>query len=254
MEKLEGAIETITYQNEDTGFCVLQLFTADGLCTCVGTAPMVRKGLNVALKGSWAQHKRFGRQFSFETYDITRPTTVNGITQLLESGLISNIGAVRAQAIVEKFGLDTLKVLDDDPDRLSEVSGIGMKTLKKIKESWAQQRHIRDLVIFLQEYDISVATANRIYKAYGAESKKRICENPYSLIDDVWGIGFIKADAIAVKLGFDAQSYKRIKAGLTFALQEAAANGHTYLPKTDLETISAELLNVDAEQVVYTLD
>jgi exodeoxyribonuclease V alpha subunit len=110
-------------------------------------------------------------------------------------------------------------------------------------------------VLFLQEYDISPATANRVYKAYGAESKKRICENPYSLIDDVWGIGFIKADAIAVKLGFDAQSYKRIKAGLTYALQEAAtSNGHTYLPKADLEAISTELLKVDTEQVIYTMD
>ena len=255
MEKLEGIIEAVTFRNEDTGFSVLQVYAADGIYTCVGNAHIAHKGINVTLTGNWTQHKRFGRQFTFENYEITQPTTVNGITQLLESGLIARIGAVRARAIVDKFGLETLKVLDETPEKLSQVPGIGAKTLKKITESWTSQRHIRDLVLFLQEYDISAATANRIYKTYGADSKKRICENPYSLIDDIWGIGFIKADAIAVKLGFDAQSYKRIKAGLTYALQDAAAShGHTYLPKTDLETIAAELLNVDAEQVVYTLD
>ncbi len=254
MERLEGTIETITYQNDDTGYCVLRLSTAAGLCVCVGRAPVVRMGMCVALEGDWVQHKRFGRQFSFERYEITRPTTEEGITHLLESGLISNIGAKRAQLIVEKFGTETLNIIDNTPERLSEIPGIGRKTLRKIKDSWAQQRHIRDLVLFLQEYDISAATANRLYKVYGDDSKRRICENPYSLIDDIWGIGFIKADAIAVKIGFDANSYKRIKAGLIYALQNAATAGHTYLPKAELETAAAQLLGVTPEQILYTLD
>jgi len=257
MEKLDGTIETITFQNEDNGYCVLQVRAADGFYvhTCVGNTSMaLRKGMNVSFEGKWADHKRFGKQFTFESCEITRPTTLEGITQLLESGLIHNIGAARARLIVDKFGLETMNVLDNHPDRLSEVEGIGAKTLKKIKESWAEQRHIRDLVLFLQSYDITPGMANRIYKVYGADSKKRICENPYALIDDIWGIGFIKADAIAVKMGFDQQSYKRIKAGLTYALQEASSNGHTYLPRTDLETMAAELLKVDAEHIVYTLD
>jgi len=257
MEKLEGTIETITYRNEDNGYCVLQVRSADGLSlhTCVGVTTMaLRRGMNAAFEGRWATHKRFGRQFAFEACEITRPTTLDGIAQFLESGLIHNIGAARAKLIVGTFGLETMAVLDNDPDRLSEVHGIGRKTLDKIKESWAGQRHVRDFVLFLQEYDISPRMINRIYKVYGAESKKRICENPYSLIDDVWGIGFTKADAIAVKMGFDAQSYKRIKAGLTYALQEAASDGHTYLPKADLETVAAELLNVGAEHITYTLD
>jgi len=254
MERLEGTIETITYQNDDTGYCVLRLSAAAGLCVCVGKALVVRAGMSVALDGGWVQHKRFGRQFSFERYEITRPTTEAGITHLLESGLISNIGAKRAQLIVEKFGTETLNIIDKNPERLSEIPGIGRKTLRKIKDSWAQQRHIRDLVLFLQEYDISAATANRLYKVYGDDSKKRICENPYSLIDDIWGIGFIKADAIAVKIGFDANSYKRIKAGLIYTLQNAATAGHTYLPKTELETTAAQLLGVTPEQILYTLD
>jgi len=257
MEKLEGSIETITYRNEDTGYCVLQVCAADGisLCACVGTTSMVlRKGMSITLEGNWTTHKRFGRQFRFEACEITRPTTLDGITQLLESGMIHNIGAARARLIVDTFGLETMNVLDNNPERLAKVHGIGSKTLKKIKDSWANHRYVRDLVLFLQEYDISPGMINRIYKAYGAESKKRICENPYSLIDDVWGIGFVKADAIAVKMGFDAQSYKRIKAGLTYALREAASDGHTYLPRADLETAAAGLLNVGAEHITYTLD
>ncbi|MDR0330409.1 MAG: ATP-dependent RecD-like DNA helicase [Chitinispirillales bacterium] len=256
MERIDGTIETVTYQNDDTGYCVLQVLTASGgLCTCVGSAPAVRRGMSVSFDGDWATHKRFGRQFAFKGYQIARPTTIDGITHLLESGLISNIGAKRARMIVGKFGLETLNVLDDAPDRLSEVSGIGGKTLAKIKDSWAQQRHMRGLVLFLQEHDISAATANRLYKAYGGDAERRICENPYTLIDDVWGIGFVKADAIAVKMGFDVNSYKRIKAGIVYTLQEAAsANGHTYLPKAEIEAVSTELLGVTAEQVLYTLD
>jgi exodeoxyribonuclease V alpha subunit len=254
MERLEGTIETITYQNEDTGYCVLRLAVAGRLCTCVGGAPAVREGMSVALEGDWVQHKRFGRQFSFTRYEITRPTTEEGISRLLESGLINNIGAKRARLIVDAFGLETLNVLDNNPQRLSEIPGIGSRTIGKIRESWTQQRHIRDLVLFLQEYDISAATASRVYKVYGENAKMRICENPYSLIDDIWGIGFVKADAIAVKIGFDADSYKRIKAGLIYALQNAAAAGHTYLLEAELETAAAQLLGVAQELIVGTVE
>jgi exodeoxyribonuclease V alpha subunit len=254
MERLEGRIESIVYQNDDTGYCVLRLAAVAGQCTCVGGAPAVRAGMLVALDGEWVQHKRFGRQFSFTRYEITRPTTEEGITRLLESGLISNIGAKRARLIVEAFGLETLNILDNRPEKLSEVPGIGPRTIRKIRDSWEQQRHIRDLVLFLQEYGISAATASRVYKVYGDDSKKRICENPYSLIDDIWGIGFVKADAIAVKIGFDINSYKRLKAGLIYALQNAATEGHAYLPKAELETAAAELLGVPPEQIIYTID
>ncbi|GBU23158.1 recombinase RecD [Fibrobacteres bacterium R8-0-B4] len=254
MERLEGAVETVTYQNEDTGYTVLRLSTVAGLCTCVGCAPAARAGVSVALEGDWVQHKRFGRQFAFERYDIVRPATAEGVVRFLESGLVSNIGSKRARLIVEKFGAGALDIIDSSPERLSEIPGIGRRTIRKIKDSWARQRHIRDLALFLQEHGISAATANRLYKTYGDKAKMRICENPYSLIDDIWGIGFIKADALAVKIGFDANSYKRIKAGLIYALQNAATAGHTYLPKSELETTAAELLGVTPEQILYTLD
>ncbi len=254
MESLEGVIQTITYQNEDNGFCVLQLKTHTRLVTCVGTVPTVRKGESVCLKGTWEKHKKFGQQFSISGYEIIRPTTLEGIEQLLASGLIKNVGAVRAKQIINTFGLDTLSILDNSPEKLGEISGIGAKTLEKIKASWAEQRNVRDLMLFLQDYGISLGMATRIYKAYGQEAKQKICQNPYALIDDVWGIGFIKADAIASKLGFTSDSYKRIRAGITYALQEGANDGHTFLNREELTARATELLKVTPEQVTFTLD
>ncbi|MFP4164659.1 MAG: ATP-dependent RecD-like DNA helicase [Chitinispirillaceae bacterium] len=254
MQRLEGIISTVTFQNEDNGFCVIQLKTDNRLVTCVGTIPSVTKGESVCLEGTWEKHRKFGCQFAVSNYEIVRPTTLEGITQLLGSGLIKNVGEVRSKQIIDRFGLDTLTVLDEDPDRLGEIPGIGKKTLEKIKDSWAEQRHLRDLMLFLQSYDISLTMATRIYKAYGKEAKQKIHQNPYSLIEKVWGIGFIKADAIASKLGFATDSYKRIRAGLTFALQEASGDGHTFLPRAELIARSTQLLGVAQEQVTFSLD
>ncbi|MGA2506374.1 MAG: ATP-dependent RecD-like DNA helicase, partial [Chitinispirillaceae bacterium] len=149
----------------------------------------------------------------------------------------------------------TLDILDKTPDRLTEVRGIGQKTLVKIKETWQRQRHIRDLAIFLQEWGVSVSLAARIYKVYGPTSKERISSDPYSLLDDVWGIGFIKADWIAQKIGFKHDSYKRIRAGIMHALADAAASdGHSFLPADALIERAVQLLNVPKELVVYALD
>ncbi|MFW6244584.1 MAG: ATP-dependent RecD-like DNA helicase [Fibrobacterota bacterium] len=254
MERLEGVISNITFQNEDNGFCVVQLQTNNRLVTCVGTIPSVSKGESVCVEGTWEKHKKFGQQFTISSYEIVRPTTIEGITQLLGSGLIKNVGAVRSKQIIDTFGLDTLTIMDEDPDRLGEVPGIGKKTLEKIKDSWAEQRHLRDLMMFLQSYGISLALATRIYKAYGKEAKQKISENPYSLIEKVWGIGFKKADTIAVRMGLASDSYRRIRAGLTFSLQEAAGDGHTFLPKEELLARSSEVLNVPQEQITFSLD
>lgn len=254
MERLEGVISNITYQNEDNGFCVIQLQTSNRLVTCVGTIPSVSKGESVCVEGTWERHKKFGQQFTISSYEIVRPTTIEGISQLLGSGLIKNVGSVRSKQIIDKFGLDTLTILDENPDRLSEVPGIGKKTLDKIKDSWAEQRHLRDLMMFLQGYGISLAMATRIYKAYGKEAKQKIHENPYSLIEKVWGIGFVKADSIASRMGLASDSYKRIRAGLTFSLQEAAGDGHTFLPRTELLAKSSEVLKVPQEQITFSLD
>ncbi|MGA2507814.1 MAG: helix-hairpin-helix domain-containing protein, partial [Chitinispirillaceae bacterium] len=150
-ETLEGIVADITFQNDDNGYTVLQLQTDGELnpVTCVGTMPTVSQGESLKIQGSWERHRRFGRQFTVDRYEIVRPTTPAGITHLLGSGLIAGIGPVRALIIVERFGVTTLDILDKTPDRLTEVRGIGQKTLAKIKEAWQRQRHIRDLAIFL---------------------------------------------------------------------------------------------------------
>ncbi|MCU0608901.1 MAG: ATP-dependent RecD-like DNA helicase [Chitinispirillaceae bacterium] len=253
---LAGIITNITFQNEETGYTVLQL-TPEGSampCTCVGTMPTIAKGESVSLQGAWERHRKFGDQFTVERYEIIRPVTAEGIVQLLGSGLITNIGPVRARQIVGKFGLATLDILDTNPDRLGELSGIGPKTLSKIKEAWQRQSHIRDIMLFLREIGVSVGFATKIYKTYGASAREKISQDPYALLEDVWGVGFVKADQIAQKMGFSHDSYKRIRAGIIYLLTDAAGSGHCYLPADALCTRAAELLGVGAELVVMTLD
>ncbi len=254
---LEGTISGITFQNDDNGYTVLLLQASDEIkpVTCVGTMPSVSQGESVKLQGTWSEHQKFGRQFTVEHYEIVRPTTIAGITRLLGSGLIAGIGPVRAEIIVQRFGLATLDILDNTPDRLREVNGIGLKTLGKIKEAWQRQRNIRDLTLFLQEIGVSVGLAARIYKVYGAAAKEKISGDPYALLDDVRGIGFIKADRIAQKMGFKHDSYKRIRAGIVYTLADAAdSDGHCFLPAETLTARAAELLGVSKELVIFALD
>ena len=254
---LQGIVTDIPFQNEDTGYTVLHLQTPGEpkTVTCVGVMPTVGKGESVTVDGSWETHRRFGRQFTVERYSIVRPTTVEGILHLLGSGLIASIGPARAKLIVDRFGLETLAVLDNEPDRLLDVHGVGPRTMEKIKDAWQKQRHIRDLMLFLQEIGVTVNLAMRIYKVYGRDAKEKISSDPYALLDDVWGVGFIKADRIAQKMGFKHDSYRRIRAGLRYALDNAAgSDGHCFLPAETLAAAAMELLGVGRELVVYTLD
>jgi exodeoxyribonuclease V alpha subunit len=253
---LSGVIIDITFQNEENGYTVLQLQPEREIrpVTCIGTMPTVAKGESVALQGDWETHRRFGTQFTVERYEIIRPTTVEGITQLLGSGLITGIGPARAALIVKRFGATTLDILDKTPERLREVTGIGPKIFEKIKDAWNRQRHIRDLMLFLQEIGVSIGLATRIYKTYGPAAKEKISSDPYSLIDDVWGVGFVKADKIAQSMGFSHDSYKRIRAGICYLLADAAADGHTFLPSAALTPKAAALLGVEETLVVFSLD
>ncbi len=232
----------------------LKVESAKNSYTCVGVMPNVVAGESVRFHGEWETHKRFGPQFNVKRYELVRPSTLEGIELLLGSGFISNIGPVRSKAIIEKFGYDTLNILDKEPKKLMEVPGIGRKMMERIAESWQQHSQLRHLMLFLQDYGVSVNLAQKIYKTWGEEAQAKISENPYSLIDDVWGVGFIKADAIAQKMGFSHDSFKRIRAGLVYVLQEAANDGHSYLPLPELVRKSAELLGVKEELVIYSLD
>jgi exodeoxyribonuclease V alpha subunit len=256
---IEGAVAAITFQNNDNGYTVLQLVIEDELqpVTCVGTMPTVSEGESLKAMGSWEQHPRFGRQFNVTRYEIIRPATIAGITRLLGSGLITGIGPLRAKIIAERFGLETLAILDNTPVRLLEVHGIGPKTLESIKTSWQRQRHIRELILFLNEIGAPAAPglAARIYKAYGESAKEKISADPYALLDDVWGVGFIKADRIAQKMGFTHDSFQRIRAGIMYTLSDAASgNGHSFLPAEHCIEKTADLLGVSKELVQYALD
>ncbi|HUI93391.1 MAG TPA: ATP-dependent RecD-like DNA helicase [Chitinivibrionales bacterium] len=256
MQTLQGIVKDITFRNEENGFTVLKL-EAPGTAVpalCVGTMPAVEAGETLSAAGEWELHAKFGRQFVVKTFETVRPLTREGIAALLGSGLIENIGAVRAKKIIDVFGLETLDILDKTPERLLEVRGIGKKTLEKIIGAWRRRSHIRALMLFLQECAITVNMATKIYNAYGDAAKEKISQNPYCLIDDVWGVGFKKADAIAQKLGFAHDTFKRIRAGLSYVASEAAADGHTYLPKTSLLSHAAEILEVPEDKVLFSLD
>jgi exodeoxyribonuclease V alpha subunit len=256
MSTLQGTVKDITFQNEDNGFTVLKLQTDTNgnFFICVGTMPSIAPGETIRVQGEWESHKKFGRQFSVQSHEIIRPTTKEGIEMLLGSGLISNIGPVRAKRIIETFGTSTLEIMDNSPERLIEVPGIGKKFVEKITEAWERQKHLRSLMIFLQDYNVSVNLALRIYKAYKNQAKEKITQNPYCLVDEVWGVGFIKADNIAQKMGYSHDSYKRIRAGLSHVMQEAASNGHTFLPVEELTNNAAEILQVSKEHLTFSID
>lgn len=256
MDTLKGIAKDVSFRNEDTGFSVIQLQHDSDKTkyTCVGIMPSISPGESVTVQGEWEFHKKFGKQFNVKKYEIIRPTTLEGISMLLSSGLISNIGPVRSKAILDSFGLSTLSILDDEPDRLVEVPGIGKKSVQKIKAAWEKQKHIRSLMMFLQPFNVSVNLVLKIYKKYGSEAQQKVCDNPYCLINDIWGVGFIKADQIAQKMGFSFDSYKRIRAGLVFVMQEAANEGHSCLPKNTLLEETCKILGVEEKHVTFSLD
>ena len=256
METLQGVIADVTFRNEENGFTVLRLAvpTVAANVMCVGAMPTVEPGETLTISGEYQVHAKFGKQFSVASFQTVRPVTLDGIAALLGSGLIQNIGAVRAKKIIDVFGLETLDIMDNHPRRLLEVPGIGAKTLEKIVSAWQGRKNIRELMTFLQECAITVNMASKIYTTYGDAAKEKISRNPYCLIDDVWGVGFKKADAIAQKLGFSHDSYKRIRAGLVFVMSEAALDGNTYVPVTALLASSVAILEVPEDKAQFSLD
>ncbi len=256
MLELHGIVTDLTFQSEETGFTVARLRDekTGQVHTCVGPMPTVQKGESILVRGEYVNNARYGRQVNVLSYELVRPTTLEGIRMLLSSGLIANIGPHRAQKIIDAFGTDTLDVLDSDPKKLLRVSGIGKKVLGNITEAWQRQKHVKDLMLFLQQFGVSVNLTHKIYRAYGQKAKEAVSTNPYALIDDIWGVGFKKADAIARHLGFATDSYRRIRAGLIYVMQEATGEGHTYLPRQETIDKAGEVLGVAQEMIHYSLD
>ena len=247
MERLRCVVERITYQNEQNGYSVIKC-RAKGysdLVTVVGAMPEVHVGAVLSLTGAWKMDSKYGRQFSVESFEETLPATVLGIEKYLGSGLVKGIGPKFAKRIVQEFGSDTLQVIEDEPDRLLQVPGIGSVRVEKIKQSWQEQKEIKNIMLFLQSQNVSTSHATRIYKTYGNESVKVVQENPYRLADDIWGIGFRTADTIAEKMGFGHEQYPRLRSGILYTLNKLSEEGHCYSTREQLLKTGKELLEVE---------
>ena len=253
MITLEGTVEEIIYKNEDNGYTVAMMETKDDVVTIVGYIPFLNIGETLKVEGEWSYHPNYGEQFKIENASTVVPATVNGIEKYLSSGLIPCIGPKTAQKIVEKFGVDSLDIIHYNPEKLKEIEGIGDKKIKKISEAFEEQRDLRDIMVFLQQYGITATYGVKIYKKYGKETIKIISENPYRLSEDIFGIGFKTADKIAQSMGVDPRSPYRIEAGIKFVLMEYAGNGHSYVPKKELFVKVSKLLSLKEDLIDESL-
>ena len=256
MERLRCVVERITYQNETSGYSVIKCRTrgSQDLITVVGTMPETHVGSVLTLGGTWRVDSRYGRQFSVETYEETLPATVYGIEKYLGSGLVKGIGPKFAQRIVKQFGAETLNVIEEDPDQLLTVPGIGKVRVERIKKSWVEQKEIKNIMLFLQGHDVSTTHATKIYKTYGNESIRVVKENPYRLADDIWGIGFRTADTIATGMGFGHDEYPRLRSGLLYTLNRLGDEGHCFATRDQLAKVGSELLEVEEKLILACLE
>ncbi|MFC1490866.1 ATP-dependent RecD-like DNA helicase [Candidatus Latescibacterota bacterium] len=258
IETLKGLVKIITYHNEENGYVVAKIIPDGGrdtdINTVTGNVNMLSVGETVEFNGYWVMDKKYGRQFRFESYESVIPATLEGIKRFLASKYLKGIGPKLAERIVEEFGKDTIKVLDESPERLKEVKGLTAKLRASIQNGWASHRLIRDIMIFLQSYDISAAYASRIYDTYGSETIDKVRKNPYRLIKDIKGVGFIKADEVATKLGIKKDAPDRIRAGVLYCLDCTVDNGNVYSPLTPLVESAAETLDIESSIILETVE
>lgn len=256
VEYLRCVVERITYQNAENGYTVLKCAVKNykDLVTVVGTMPDTHVGSVLSLEGFWKVDAKYGRQFSVQKFEETLPATVYGIEKYLGSGLIKGIGPKFARRIVEKFGEDTLDVIEENPNALIEVEGIGKIRVERIKTSWQEQKEIKNIMLFLQGYEVSTSHATKIFKTYGSESIQIVKENPYRLADDIWGIGFKTADSIAAKMGIEKDRFIRLRSGILYTLNKLSESGHCYAVREQLIEKAIQLLEVDAPELEITLD
>lgn len=255
MPTIEGTLERVTFRNDENGYTVGRLQPRDKGYTVVvvGTMPDAQVGELLAIEGRWIDHATHGRQFEVASYRALLPATVDGMRRYLGSGLIKGIGPVMAKRITDEFGTRTLEVIEQHPAWLEQVPGLGRKRAALIRKAWVEQQQIKDLMIFLQEHDVSPGIAIRIYKHYGDGALAVVQQTPYRLADEVYGIGFLTADALARSLGKAPDAPDRLAAGLRFTLSQAAADGHCFLPWDDLLRAATTLLGAEEQAVAAAL-
>src|SRR5246500_2354368 len=254
-EVLGGLVDRVTFHNAENGFCVLRV-KARGqrdLITVIGHAAMIAAGEFVQASGTWVNDRTHGVQFRASFLKATAPTTTEGIEKYLGSGMIRGIGPIYAKKLVRAFGDAVFDIIEQEPGRLREVTGIGPKRAERIVGGWAEQKVIREIMLFLHSNGVGTSRAVRIYKTYGADAVQLISENPYRLARDIRGIGFRTADQIAAKLGIEKTALIRVRAGIAYALTEAMDEGHCGLPAEELLSLTQKLLEVPAELVETAL-
>lgn len=249
MEKLQGMVSDIVFKNEENGYTIASLANENDEITVVGCMPTLSVGETIEIEGKWVNHKIYGSQFEVQSFMPVTPSSLEGIYVYLSSGMIHGIGEKMAKRIVDKFGVDTLDIIQNTPERLTEVGGIGIKKVKQIQESYEENRELRNIIIQLSPYGITPNYCLRIYKKYKEKSIEIINKNPYRLAEEVRGIGFRIADDIASKIGIDKYSPDRIMQGILFTLNQSLGSGHTYLPKRILIEQSVKILGVEPKFV-----
>jgi exodeoxyribonuclease V alpha subunit len=253
-ETIEGTVERITYSHEETHYTVARIADARGeRITVVGILPGLSVGEAIRARGRWVKHKEYGRQFQVEGWERLAPATLQGIERFLGSGLIKGIGPATAKKLVRAFGLDTLRIIEEEAWRLQEIEGIGKVKAERIVEGYRQQREIQEIMVYLHSHDISPALAAKIYQVYGKETIARLEKNPYQMAEDVHGIGFKTADRLAKRLGYPPDSPARARVALKHLLRQAAEEGHVYLPKRVLLARATELLEVEPKSLEAAL-
>lgn len=255
MEKVKGYVDHIVFRNEDNGYTVLNLSNEDGELTCVGTFHYISEGEFIEVSGEYITHKVYGSQFQVKSFEVREPEDLMSIERYLGSGAVKGVGVALAARIVRKFKEDTFRIIEEEPERLSEVKGISERKAREIAGQVEDKREMREAMIYLQKYGISLALAVKIYDRYGQKVYRVLEENPYQLADHIEGIGFKTADEIAEKIGIHADSDFRIRSGIFYALLQSVADGHTYLPKEELLNKAGQILEVKITDIEkYLMD
>ena len=253
MTEISGTLSRIVFRSEETGYTVAVLDTEGERISIVGKMLQCSVGASYALRGDFMVHPKYGEQFSFTECESRMPEDIEGILSFLSSGAVKGIGQKTAALIVNAFGNDTFKVLENEPERLLELPGIGKKKLEDITASFGEQRVLADIAVFFEQYDIGLTEVRRLYNVYGKDTVERVSEEPYRVVDDVFGVGFLRADLMAKKMGVDPEDPMRIKSAAVHVLKEGAASGNTFLPKDELCRRTAQLIEVAGELIEDSL-
>lgn len=249
MEELTGYVEHIVFRNAENGYTVMNFAGEEDEMTCVGTFSVISEGMYLKLRGEYVDHPTYGVQMKVESFEEQAPEDIQSIERYLGSGAIKGIGAALAARIVRRFKEDTFRIIEEEPERLAEIKGISERKAMEISSQVEEKRELRQAMIFLQKYGISINLAVKIYHKYGSEIYSILQENPYRLADDIQGVGFKIADEIASRVGIRTDSDFRIRSGIQYALQQASGEGHTYLPKEELTKRTARLLEIEPEYI-----